>query len=119
MSNMKNWMKIEKDGFQPIPHKNGKIKWYVLGFEEDAGYYVGEYDMTDWDKTFDEVVFPKAQEMAEMFLDTHEWQLVRKDHLIDMMLNISHALYESGDFKDVWIPQDYWNDVDEMLKENK
>jgi hypothetical protein len=111
---MKNW--IEDGG---IPNDNGKIKWYVLGSDEDAGHYVGEYDMTDFTKTFDEVVFPKAQEIAEKFLDTHNWQLIRKDHLIDMLHNVSHALYESGDFKKFWLPQDYWDDVDEMLEENK
>ena len=111
---MKNW--IEDGG---IPNANGKIKWYVLGSDEDAGHYVGEYDMTDWTKTFDEIVFPKAQEIADKFLDTDNWQLIRKDHLIDMLYNVSHALYESGDFKDNWLPQDYWDEMDEILKGDK
>jgi hypothetical protein len=113
MTDMTNW--IKEDG---IPHKNGKIKWFVMSFEEEGGHSVGEYDMTDWDKTFNEVVFPKAQEIADNFLETHEWQLIRGDHLGDLMFNVSHALYQSGDFKDDWLPQDYWDDMDEILKEN-
>jgi hypothetical protein len=105
---MKNW--IEEGG---IPNDNGKVKWYVLGFDEDAGHYVGEYDMTDWDKTFKEVVFPKAQEIAEDFLTTDDWQIVRKDHMIDVMHNISIALHESGDFKKDWIGTDWWDEFDE------
>jgi hypothetical protein len=102
---MKNW--IEDGG---IPNANGRIKWYVLGSDEDAGYYVGEYDMTDWHKTFDEVVFPKAQEIADKRLNTHNWQITRKDQLIDMLYNVAHALYESGDFKKTWIPINFWDD---------
>ena len=117
MTDMTNWMEAE-EGFQPIPHKNGKIKWFVMSFEESGGHYVGEYDMTDFDKTYDEVVFPKAQEMANKFLDTHEWRLIRGDHLFDLMLNVSHALYLSGDFKNDWLPQDYWDEMDEILGEN-
>jgi hypothetical protein len=115
---MENWMEDE-DGFQRIPHDNGKIKWYVLGFDEEAGHYVGEYDMTDWHKTFDEVVFPKAQEIADNFLDTDEWKLIRKDHLIDMLHSVSHALYQSGDFRESWIAMDFWDDMSEPFKENK
>ena len=113
MTDMTNWIKENN-----IPHKNGKIKWFVMSFEEEGGHYVGEYDMTDWDKTFDEVVFPKAQKIADKFLDTNEWQVIRGDHLFDFMLNVSHALYESGDFKNDWLPQDYWDDMDEILGGN-
>lgn len=106
---MKNW--IEEGG---IPNDNGKVKWYVLGLGEDAGHYVGEYDMTDWVKTFNEVVFPKAQEIADRFLDgDDDWRIIRKDQIIDVMHNLSIALHDSGDFKKDWIDSDWWDELDE------
>jgi hypothetical protein len=114
MSDIKNWME-EKDGYQLIPHKNGKIKWYVLGFEQDGGHYVGEYDMTDWDKTFNEVVFPEAEKIAHDWLFSNEWQVMRKDQLIDMMFSVAGALYSSGDFKEEWVVGTDWYDwLDEV-----
>lgn len=108
MSDMKNWM--EDSG---IPHDNGKIKWYAIGFEEDEGCYVGEYDMTDWDKTFDEQVFPKAKAEADSMFHSDLWQVIRKDQVIDMMHNLSIALHSSGDFKKDWIDADWWDEFDE------
>ena len=108
MTDMTNW--IEEDG---IPHKNGKIKWFVMSFEEDGSFYVGEYDMTDWDKTFNEVVFPKAQEMADSFLNTDEWRLIRGDHLGDLMFNVASCLRSAGAFKKWWLPIDYYDEFDE------
>jgi len=108
---MENWK--EESG---IPHEDGKIKWYAIGLEEGESYYIGEYDMTDFDKTFDEEVFPKAQKRAEDFFEGDTWQVIRHDQVIDLMFNVSTALYESGDFKKWWLPQDYWNDWDEYIK---
>ena len=111
---MKNW-KEESD----IPHEDGKIKWYILGFEAEEGMYVGEYDMTDWDKTFDEQVFPKAQEDANSLFESDIWQVIRKDQLHNMMFNVSHALYGSGDFKKDWIGADWYDWLDEEDEEIK
>jgi hypothetical protein len=106
MSDMKNWMEAE-EGFQPIPHDNGKIKWYVIGTEEDGSHYVGEYDMTDWDTAWEEV-WAKAQKYEKYF--DQMWTLVRKDQLIDMMFNVANALYASGDFKKEWVVGSDWYD---------
>lgn len=113
MSDMKNWK--EETG---IPHRDGKIKWYVLGFEEEESAFVGEFDMTDWDKTFDEQVFPKAQEMAKHF-DQDLWQVIRGDQLRDLMFNVASALYDSGDFKEDWIEKDWFDWYDEIKAEEK
>jgi len=98
---MKNW--IEEGG---IPHDNGKIKWYVLGTNEFEYEYLGEYDMNDWDKAFD-VMFEKAQTAAEKFDD---WNVFRKDHVVDMMWNIACSLRESGDFKEEWLKLDIFDE---------
>ena len=105
---MSDWMQ-EKDGWQPIPHDNGKIKWYVLGIEEDGGHYVGEYDMTDWNKGWEEM-WVKAQDKANRFLGDYEWTLLRQDQLIDIMFNVASALYSSGDFKKEWVVGNDWYD---------
>jgi hypothetical protein len=111
---MKNW--IEQDC---IPHKDGKIKWYAIGFQEEESLYIGEYDMTDWDKTFDEQVFPKAQEKADRYFQDDIWQVIRKDQLVDMMFNVASALHDSGDFKDIWIGKDWYDWLDEEDEEIK
>ena len=108
MSDMKNW--IKEDG---IPHKDGKIKWYALGFQEDEYFYIGEFDMTNWNKTFDEEVFPKAQEHADACFESDMWQVIRADQLFDLMFNVAHAMYDSGDFKKDWIGKDWFDWLDE------
>jgi len=109
---MKNWK--EESG---IPHKDGKIKWFVMSFDEDGGHYVGEYDMTDWDKTFEEQVFPEAQSIASDFLDTDEWQLIRGDHLTDLMFNVANCLDSAGEFKKWWLPMDFYDEFHEGEKD--
>jgi hypothetical protein len=108
---MQNWK--EESG---IPHDNGKIKWYAIGLEEEESVYLGEYDMTDWDKTFDEQVFPKAQEKAGKYFDL--WQVMRKDQLFDLMFNVASALQSSGDFKKDWISADWYDWLDEIDEED-
>ena len=112
MSDMKNWK--EESG---IPHDNGKIKWYAIGFEEEESFYIGEYDMTDWDKTFDEEVFPKAQKHAENYFESDCWQTIRGDQLRDLMFNVAHALFDSGDFKEDWIEKDWFDWLKEIEDE--
>jgi hypothetical protein len=112
---MSDWMQADEDGWQPIPHKNGKIKWYVLGVEEDGGHYVGEYDMTDWNTAW-EVMWEKAKKMADKYMAT-EWTLLRQDQLIDIMFNVANCLYSSGDFKEEWVVGSDWYDWLEEEKE--
>jgi hypothetical protein len=109
---MSDWMEVDENGHQPIPNKDGKIKWFVMSSEEDGGHYVGEYDMTDWDTAWEEV-WAKAQEIAHDWLYTHEWVLLRGDHLIDLMRNVSNCLHDAGLFKEHWLPMDYWDEFDE------
>ena len=96
MNDMTNW-KAEGN----IPHKDGKIKWYIIGMFEDEYHYLGEHDMTDWDKAWD-AVFAEAMKVATKY-GFEEWNVVRKDLLIDNMWNIFNALEESGDLHKEWI----------------
>jgi hypothetical protein len=100
---MTNWK--EESG---IPHEDGKIKWYIIGTEDSEYHYLGEYDMTDWDKTWD-VIYAEAEKIIDKY-QWEEWNVVRKDLLIDMMWNIFWALGESGDRDKEWI------DLEEIKK---
>jgi hypothetical protein len=57
---MTDWM-TEEDG---IPHKNGKVRWYVVGADEDVYGYLGWYDMTDWNSGWDKL-FADVMRMGE------------------------------------------------------
>jgi hypothetical protein len=52
----KDWM-TEEYG---VPHKNGHVRFYLIGIDEDVHGYLGWYDMTDWkigwDKMFADVM---------------------------------------------------------------
>jgi len=105
MNDMTNW---KKEG--NIPHKDGKIKWYIIGMFEDEYHYLGEHDMTDWDKAFDSI-YAEADKVATR-RRFEQWNVVRKDLLIDNMWNIFNALQESGDLHKEWIDlKDYESDL--------
>jgi hypothetical protein len=112
MTDMTNWKDADPaDGY--IPHEDGKVKWYVMTMEEHEYYYVGEFDMTDWDKTFEEV-FAKAKDyMDKCFRHTDDWQMIRKDQVIDLMWNCASCLRESGDYKEEWLPMDIFDEDEE------
>jgi hypothetical protein len=71
---------------------------------------VGEFDMTDWDKTFEEV-FAKAKDyMNRCFRGNDEWRISRKDQIVDMMWNVAGCLRESDEFKNEWLEMDIFDD---------
>ena len=105
---MANW--IEEGG---IPHNNGKIKWYAVGLDESVYYYVGEFDMTDWDKTIEEVIAKADEYMNRCFRNDFNWQILRKDHLVDLMWNVAGCLRESGEFKNEWLEMDIFDEEEE------
>ena len=87
MNDMVDWM-TEEDG---IPHKNGKIRWYVIGPEEDVYGYLGWHDMTDWYKGLEEVMFDAKQIADESF----DFQVLRHDQLITLARNVQYAMEEA------------------------
>jgi len=101
MTDMSNWM----DEYD-IPHDNGKIKWYILAHQEDGGHYLGEYDMTDWDKEWD-IVYADALKCVGKFInDEAAWQICRHDMVNDMMWSVFEALEESKSLDSTWINLD-------------
>jgi hypothetical protein len=110
--NMDNWM--DEYG---IPHDNGKIKWYILAYQEDGGHYLGEYDMTDWDKGWD-IMFADALKCVDKFIaEDGSWQVCRHDQVLDMMWGVFNALEQSKSLNSTWIDLDEYKEDWEIENE--
>ena len=110
--NMDNWM--DEYG---IPHDNGKIKWYILAYQEDGGHYLGEYDMTDWDKGWN-IMFDDALKCVDKFIDEDgQWQVCRHDQVLDMMWAVFNALEQSKSLNSTWIDLDAYKEDWEIENE--
>ena len=46
-----HWTKEEHG----IPHKNGHVRFYLVGFDDDVFGYLGWFDMNDWDEGWKKV----------------------------------------------------------------
>jgi hypothetical protein len=88
----KDWM-TEEHG---VPHKNGMVRFYLIGIDEDVFGYLGWYDMTDWDKGLDKVL---ADALASRNGD-EDFQVLRHDQLEDLARNVQWALFEALEDKD-------------------
>lgn len=110
MTDISNWM----DEYD-IPHDNGKIKWYILAYQEGGGHYLGEYDMTDWDKGWD-IMFVDALKCVDKFIDDEDrkWQVCRHDQVLDMMWSVFDALRESKSLNSTWIDLDAYKEDGEI-----
>ena len=86
-----NWM-AEEYG---IPHKNGKIRWFMIGRGECMYEHLGVYDMTDWDKGW-EKVWEDANDVATKRGEKiEEYEVMRQDQLEDLSHNVQAALFEA------------------------
>ena len=89
---MSNWM-TEPYG---IPHKNGMVRFYVVGIDEDVYGYLGWFDMTDWDKGWE-----KVWEAAEKVCNRGDsFQVLRHDQMLDLMRNVQWAFELALEDKD-------------------
>jgi hypothetical protein len=88
----KNWMEEEYG----VPHKNGHVRFYLIGFQEYVYEYLGWFDMTDWDKGMQKVcqASEKSQHRDE------DYQLLRHDQIIDLSQNVQAVLEEALEDKD-------------------
>ena len=90
----KNWMEKEYG----IPHKNGHVRFYLIGFEEDVWGYLGWFDMTDWDKGWEKVW--EAAKKTRNGGNDDDFQVLRHDQLLDVSRNVQWALEEALEDKD-------------------
>jgi len=106
----KHWTK-EEDG---IPHKNGHVRFYLVGIDDDVFGYLGWFDMNDWDEGWEKVY--KAAE-AHRFSNNGEFQVLRHDQMLCLMRNVHWAFEDAMEDKDetTWS----WWYKQERLKEDK
>ena len=88
----KHWMEEEYG----VPHKNGMVRFYVVGVDEDVHGYLGWFDMTDWDKGW-EKVWEAAKKTRNK---DDDFQVLRHDQLLDVSRNVQWALEEALEDKD-------------------
>ena len=88
-----NWM-TEEHG---VPHKNGMVRFYLIGIDEDVHGYLGWYDMTDWDEGWKKVW---AAAEAHRFSNNGEFQVLRHDQMLELMRNVQWAFEEALEDKD-------------------
>ena len=91
MSKKSDWMS-EEGG---IPHKNGSVRFYLIGFEEGVHGYLGWFDMTDWDKGWE-----KVWEAAEKCRPNEAFEVIRHDQLQDLQRNVQYAFEEALEDKE-------------------
>ena len=106
-----NWMNEEG-----IPHKNGFVRFYLIGVDDGVFAYLGWFDMTDWDKGW-----KKVWEAAQARHNDEEFQVIRHDQLLDLAMNVKWALEEALEDKDetTWL---WWyrkERAEEKAKEKK
>ncbi len=87
--NETHWMDEEYG----IPHKNGRVRFYVIGVDEDVSHYLGWFNMTDWDKGWKKVW--KAAVKAVGGEDEVPFQVLRHDQLLDLANNVHWAMEEA------------------------
>jgi hypothetical protein len=109
METTDNWMD-EEGG---IPHKNGSVRFYLVGFEEGVSAYLGWFDMTDWDEGW-----KKVWEAAEKCRPNEEFQVLRHDQLQDLQRNVQYAFEEALEDKDetTWL---WWINHNEKKEQTK
>ena len=91
---MNDWMN-EAYG---IPHKNGHVRFYIVGYDEDLFGYLGWFDMTDWNKGFGEVL--KA---ANKIADEEGMQIafpLKGEYLEEYIEDIQYAIQERDSHED-------------------
>jgi hypothetical protein len=104
-----NWMD-EEGG---IPHKNGSVRFYLVGFEEGVYGYLGWFDMTDWDEGW-----KKVWEAAEKCRPNEAFEVIRHDQLQDLARNVQWSFEEALEDKDetTWL---WWINKQNAEKKSK
>lgn len=110
----KHWMEKEYG----VPHKNGHVRFYLIGVDEDVFGYLGWFDMTDWDKGWE-----KVWAAAEKRRGNNEegFQVIRHDQLLDLSRNVQWALEEAledrDETTDMWWMRKKWKEEKESKDE--
>ena len=92
---MSDWM-TEPYG---VPHKNGMVRFYLIGTDEDVFDYLGWFDMTDWDKGWGKV-WEAAQKSRKSVPTSDRFEVLRHDQMLDLMRNVQWAFEDALEDKD-------------------
>ena len=108
----KHWMDEEYG----VPHKNGMVRFYVVGVNEYVHGYLGWFDMTDWDEGWKKV-WKAAEEKVN---EGDDFQVVRHDQVLDLIRNAQCALEEALEDKDettwIWWSHKKWKEEEAEAK---
>jgi hypothetical protein len=72
-----------------------KVRFCVVSGVEDGAQVLGDYDMTDWDKTWDEQVWVDAQKTG---LELETATVMRIDQAMDLWLDLQAMLELDGTY---------------------
>lgn len=88
-----------------VPHKNGMVRFYLVGTDEDVFDYLGWFDMTDWDKGWDKVW--EAAQNSRNAKNDEGFIVLRHDQMLDLMRNVQWAFEDAMADKDE-TTSSYW-----------
>jgi hypothetical protein len=102
----KHWME-EPYG---VPHKNGMVRFYLVGIDEDVFGYLGWFDMTDWDKGWEKVWEAALASRKRLNdLEPENIHVLRHDQMLDLMRNVQWAFELALEDKDETDFHYWWN----------
>jgi hypothetical protein len=104
-----NWMDEEYG----IPHKNGKVRFYLVGHDEDVFDYLGWFDMTDWDEGWKKVW--EAAQNSRNAKNDESFQVLRHDQMLDLMRNVTWAFEEAMEDRDETTTSWWWRQKDKAI----
>lgn len=86
-----------------IPHKNGKVRFYLVGIDDDVCGYLGWFDMTDWDKGWEKVW--EAAQNSRSGRSGEDFQVLRHDQMLVLMRNVQWAFEDALEDKNetTWV----------------
>ena len=87
-----------------IPHTEGYLRFYLLGFDEDIYEYLGWFNMNDWDKGMQKVwqAAEKSQHKDE------NYHLLDHNQLLEVSRSVRSLMEEALDETNPVIAE-YWS----------
>ena len=86
-----------------IPHTEGYLRFYLIGFDEYVSEYLGWFDMNDWDKGMQKVW--QAAEKSEH--RDEQYQLIHHNQLLELSRNVRALMEDALDETNPVIAE-YW-----------
>jgi hypothetical protein len=75
------------------------VRFCVVSANEDGTGVLGDYDMTDWNKTWDEQVWVDVEKYVDRFgMDLSAINVLRIDQVMDLWLDLQNMLESDGTY---------------------